>query len=311
MLWCMTDKQLIKQLKRLKEFKPNKDWQINTRQVLKAQIENSGGHQTSAWQNFYINLKCIGDLAYRPAVGIASFLIVVIGLSFFAHQWFQFSKPNDSLYIARVISERARLSTVLDSAAREKMAAKFAMNHAQDILNILADSEFDHSASSEELDKLNENFNREIALAKDRVSSWQVSQEEGSVEDSSSISPSFEEESEVDDSDNIIVMAENHRDESGLQVSSTNNTKIDEEEKSKSDEIKSTATSTDGVKEKDADENELKILEEQIIKIEEEIKDEEKDSSPVLLFSEVIKLRDQGDYLQASEKLRTIQEMLK
>ena len=296
----MTDKQIIKQLKRLKEIKPNKDWQVNSRSVLKTQIENSGGHQTSAWQNFYINFKCIGNIAYRPAVGIASFLIVVIGLSFFAHQWFQSSKPNNSLYIARVISERARLTTVLDSTAREKMAARFAMNHAQDISDILADSELDYSTDSEELDKLNENFNREIAIAKDRVSSWQVSQEE-SVEDSSSISPSDEEESEIDDSDSIITIAENQKDETGLQVSSN-----DEEEEREDEEVKSTATSTD-----EMTENELEVLEEQILETQEELKDEEKDSSPVQLLDEAKKLFDQGEYMEASEKLRTAQEMIK
>ncbi len=307
----MTDKQLIKQLKRLKELKPNKDWQSSCRSVLKTQVENSGGHQTSAWQNFYINLKCIGNIAYRPAVGVASFLIVVIGLSFFAHQWFQSSKPNDSLYIARVISERARLSTVLDSAAREKMAAKFAMNHAQDISNILADADLDYSVDSEELDKLNEDFNREIAIARDRVSSWQTSQED-SVEDSSSISPSDEEESEnlVDDDDSLIVVADNHRDDSGVQVSSSTDTD-DEKEKEEKEELETTATSTDEVKEDEISENELMILEEQIIETEEEIKDEKKDSSPVQLLDEAKKLFDQGSYKEASEKLSTIQEMIK
>lgn len=291
----MTDKKLIKQLKSLKGLNPNKEWQVNCRRVLLTQIENSGASQTSAWQNFFINLKCVGNLAYRPAIGIASFLIVMIGLSFFAHQWFQSSKPNDSLYIARVISERARLNTVLDSSAREIMSAKFAMSHAQDISNLLADPDFDFS-SSEQVDKLNENFNREIAVAKERVVSWQEKQDTEIKEESSPYSPSEE--------DDFIFIADNNKDESGLQVSTTN------EEESKSPSLLATTTEeTIEEEENEISQSELDNLEEQIIKAEKEL--DEKDNSPAKLLDEAKELFDNGHYQKASEKLNLALEMMK
>ena len=294
MLWCMTDKQLIKQLKNLKELKPNKDWQINCRQVLLTQIENSGASQTSAWQNFYINLRCVGNLAYRPVIGVASFLIMVIGLSFFAHQWFQSSKPNDSLYIARVISERARLNTVLDSNAREIMSAKFAMSHAQDISDLLADPEFDFRSNPERVDKLNENFNREIALAKDKLVSWQDKQETVEKEDvSSPYSPSEE--------DDLIFIADNHKDEAGLQVS------VNEEE----EEIPTLATTTEETIEEtnEISQSELDNLEAQIAETEKEL--DEEDVDPALLLDEAKELFDKGLYQEASAKLNLVKEMMK
>lgn len=298
MLWCMTDKQLIKQLKSLKKLKPSHDWEVNSRHVLQKQIENSGGSHTSAWQNFYINIKSIGDLAYRPAVGVASFLIVMIGLSFFAHQWLQFSKPNDSLYIARVISERARLTTVLDSTAREKMAAKFAMNHAQDISNLLADPEYDIS-SSEQMDKLNEDFNREIATVKDRVTSFHdqdsqvIEADDTLVQETSSSSPSYEEDINLEEEDGVITIAENQKDDQGLQVT---NQEEDEQEET-TDEPQMT-------------DDELETLEEEIMETKKEL-DEEKDSSPAQLLDEAQNLFLEGEYEKASEKLRTVQEMIK
>ncbi len=292
----MTDKQLIKQLKSLKELKPNKDWQFNCRQVLLTQIENSGAHQTSAWQNFFINLRCVGNLAYRPVIGVASFLIIVIGLSFFAHQWFQSSKPNDSLYIARVISEKARLNTVLDSNAREVMSAKFAMSHAQDISNLLADPEFDFSSNPERVDRLNENFNREIALAKDKLVSWQEKQEtvESQIE-SSPYSPSEE--------DDFIFIADNNKDVSGLQVSTTN------EEKSESPSLLATTTEETIEEENEISQIELDNLEAQIAQTEREL--DEEDVNPAKLLDEAKELFDKELYQEASAKLSLAKEMMK
>lgn len=296
----MTDKQLIKQLKNLKELSPSQCWQKDCRQVLLKQIENSGAHQISAWQNFLINLKCVGNLAYRPAIGIASFLIVMIGLSFFAHQWFQSSKPNDSLYIARIISERARLNTVLDSNAREIMQARFAMSHAHDISNLLANPEFDFQANSEQVDKLNEDFNREIALAKNRVASWQEKQSEKLVEvsevleyESSPSSPSEE--------DDLIFIADNNKDETGLEVLVSNDTETNL--------ATTTSLETNDEKEEEISQSELDNLEAEISQTEEKL--EEKDQSPAKLLDEAKKLFDKGDYQEASEKLRLAQELMK
>jgi hypothetical protein len=286
----MTDNQLIKQLKNLKELKPSKDWQLNSRQILLKQIENSGAIQTSAWQNFLINLKCVGNLAYRPVIGVASFLIVVIGLSFFAYQWFQSSKPNDSLYIARVISERARLNTVLDSNAREIMSAKFAMSHAQDISNLLADPDFDFS-SNDQVDKLNENFNREITVAKERVVSWQEKQETEIKDESSPYSPSEE--------DDFIFIADNQKEEAGLQVL------VNEEP----DDSSTTTTNEEIIdEENDISQSELDNLEAQIIQVEKEL--DEEDVDPAKLLDEAKELFDQGLYQEASLKLSLVKEMM-
>ncbi len=294
----MTDKKLIKQLKSLKGLNPNKEWQVNCRRVLLTQIENSGASQTSAWQNFFINLKCVGNLAYRPAIGIASFLIVMIGLSFFAHQWFQSSKPNDSLYIARVISERARLNTVLDSSAREIMSAKFAMSHAQDISNLLADPNFDFSANTNKLDKLNENFNREIAIAKDRVVSWQEKQETQATEikeESSPYSPSEE--------DDFIFIADNHKTDAGLQVL------VNEEERKEVPSLSTTSTEEKVVEKTEISQSELDNLEAQIIKAEKEL--DEEDINPAKLLDDAKELFDNGHYQKASEKLKLALDMMK
>jgi hypothetical protein len=226
----MTDKQLIQQLNKLKNIKPSQEWQKNSRSVLYNQINNSGGVNLSAWSNFWINFKSLTSLSYRPIAVMASFLIIILTASFFSHQWFQTSKPNESLYIARIISEKAKLNTVLNSASREKMAAFFAMSHAEDISDILADPNFDFVANQDKVVELNEDFNREIAAAKDRVIAWQNqnNNSDDNSEETSSLSPS-EEDEENNEEEDLVFIADKQKDEQGLQVSVKDGVEQEEE----------------------------------------------------------------------------------
>ncbi len=302
----MTDKKLIQQLNKLKNLVPQTDWQKDCRQVLLTQINNSGGRQSSAWQKFWIDFKCLSNLAYRPVMVVAGFLILLVSASLFSHQWLETSKPNDSLYIARVISERARLSTVLDSASRERLAALFAMAHAEDISAILADPNFDLVANSAQVDKLNQDFSREIAVAKDRVSSWQKQQDQSAAdallstdqEPASSVSPSEE--------DDLIFIADNQKDEQGLEVLAGQ----------KGQEQAAEAETTTAVEPEAEELDELADdLKAEIAEIKEVIKDKEEDeldSNQVLdLLIEAELLFNQTDFEGAQNKLKEARDSMK
>lgn len=309
----MTDKKIIRQINKLKSISPQKDWQNNCRNILLSQINNSGAKQLSSWQSFIISLKCLSNLTYRPIVITASFLLVLVVTSFFSYQWFQASKPNDSLYIARVISERARLNTVLDSTAREKMAALFAMAHAEDISALLADPNFDLVANSDRVNKLNENFNREIALAKERASSWQKRQEqaetpnkeEEEIEPSSpSVSPSEE--------DDLIFIADNNKDEQGIEFNQSSETEIvnnieDNVNNVNDDMINNTetASSSDDIIKTD-------VLKADLAEIAESIKDNQVEETNLeYLLDEAKELFNQAKYEEAKLKIKEAKELIK
>ena len=162
----MTEKELLKQLNNLKSVNPNQAWLQSNREILLAQVSNSGSDHLSNWNKFLIDLKSLVRTASQPAFALGSFLVLLLGASLFSHQAFNRIKPNDSLYIARIISEKARLNTVFNENDRDQLAMEFAAERAQDITTILSDPNFNNEEHKTEVDKLNQNFSQEMAVVK-------------------------------------------------------------------------------------------------------------------------------------------------
>lgn len=156
----MTEKDLIKKLHNLREIKADAEWLKSNRDLLYSQISNSGAKEISPWSSFVINFSSLAKTVSMPAMALGSFLILILVTSIFSHQLLMNAKPNQSLYIARVISEKARLNTILNTESRDKMAAQFAASHAQDIITVLSDPTI--SSNEQEVAKLNESFKAEI-----------------------------------------------------------------------------------------------------------------------------------------------------
>lgn len=165
----MTEKDLISKLNNLKQLQPNKEWLVDNRALFLAQISNSGANKLSAWESFYINFKSFTKASSQPVFALGIFLFVLVVSSIFGHTFFSEAKPNDSLYIARVISEKAKLSTVIDTQERNKMAVKFAANHAKDISMVLDNPDFNNEDNKDQVAKLSEDFNREMDTVKNRM----------------------------------------------------------------------------------------------------------------------------------------------
>jgi hypothetical protein len=127
---------------------------------LYSQISNSGAKEISPWSSFVISFSSLAKTVSMPAMALGSFLILILATSIFSHELLVNAKPNQSLYIARVISEKARLNTILNTESRDKMAAQFATSHAQDIITVLSNP--DVVTDEQEIAKLNESFKEEI-----------------------------------------------------------------------------------------------------------------------------------------------------
>lgn len=156
----MTEKDLIKKLHNLREIKADAEWLKSNRDLLYSQISNSGAKEISPWSSFVISFSSLAKTVSMPAMALGSFLILILATSIFSHELLVNAKPNQSLYIARVISEKARLNTILNTESRDKMAAQFAASHAQDIITVLSNP--DAVTDEQEIAKLNESFKEEI-----------------------------------------------------------------------------------------------------------------------------------------------------
>ncbi len=213
----MTDKFLIDNLKKLQTVSPDKEWQKNAKNIFMSQINNSGAKSLSYNDNFVILLKSLFSLSFKPVAMTIGFFMLVITTSVFAHQAFENSKPEDSLYIARIISERAKLSTVLDSKSRERLATMFAASHAEEISFMLADPNFDLAANEKKVAKLSNSFDKEISSVRSSVATWTKNDETKKEETKLDLAASSTEPANEDDI--LISIADNNIDDLGISVS--------------------------------------------------------------------------------------------
>lgn len=206
----MTDRDLIKKLGNLKEIKPDSSWLKANRDSLYTQISNSGATDQSVWSSFVINFKSVLKTASTPAMAFGSLMLVLLGTSAYSHLLLTQAKPNQSLYIARELSEKAKLNTILNAQEREEMAGKFAANNAQDIINVLSDSSV---KDEQEIAKLSTKLNEEITTVKKTV----AKREQPAVQQIDTPTTT--------NSNDAVFIASNEKDAKGLSVSQTVETK--------------------------------------------------------------------------------------
>lgn len=158
----------MQKLNNLRNIRPDDAWKQNQRSLLLTQISNSAPKELSSWSNFVIVFKNSAKTFSQPAVAFASFVCFLFVSAVFSHNWLNSAKPTDSMYIARIISEKVKLNTVVDKDAREKLEVQFASEHAKDIAQVLADPKFNAPANEAEIAKLNNDFNKELETVKVR-----------------------------------------------------------------------------------------------------------------------------------------------
>ena len=203
----MTNKELFAKLDSLKKINPDSAWVSGNRDLLLSQISNSGACTLSAWKVFVINCSSFAKAAAHPAYALGAFVLVLIVGSLFSHQVLGSAKPNDSLYIARIISEKVKLNTMFNSDERNKLAVQFATGHAQDISVTLSDPEFNNEANRDQVAKLNENFKKEIDSVKTHIS--YLSQNVAAKENKGN---------EITNATDTVSMANSLKDNTGVQV---------------------------------------------------------------------------------------------
>ncbi len=204
----MTDHELLKQLKSLKHMNPEASWSKSNREILLSQIANSGAKELSIWQRLFIDTRSFMSTVSHPAMALGSLLLLLIGTSAFAHLAFNRIKPNESLYIARIISEKAKLSTVFDVQEKEKLEGQFAAGHAEAITEVLADKNTDAS-NADQVALLNENFNKEIDTVRTKIALIKKNNPVAVVAPVLTASNTDEE---------ILLTAGNGKDDQGLQL---------------------------------------------------------------------------------------------
>lgn len=160
-------KELFSQLNNIKNIKADSDWKMKSREILLSQISGSFSlEKESAKQSgfsFYFK-----NFLHQPVMVVAAVLIAVFGggtLSIYASSG---TKPGDSLYIAKIISEKAQLAITFDETEKAKLNIEFAKNRAKEISQVLENnSNEDKKAAT--VEKLSNSFKKEIYASKERL----------------------------------------------------------------------------------------------------------------------------------------------
>lgn len=207
---------MIEKLKTLKSIAPDSNWKERNREILFSQISSSDAiiaDEAKSFANIFILPQRLGRVFSTPSLAVFFVCLLVVFGSVFSVGAARLSKPDSSLYIARIISEKARLAMTFNKEEKTKLSFKFANDHAKDIMEILANTDSNDEDTKTKTEKLTENFKEEIKLAKTKL-------KEMNIPETSAPAGS---ESEDDD----IFSANLGRDEKGVQISEPKNENIE------------------------------------------------------------------------------------
>ena len=211
----MKNQNLIIKLKSLNSVEPDKKFLKDNRELLLSQIENSGVEKISTFDRVLLTSENLARLFSRPVFAFGIFVLVLFGANFVSSSVLEKSKPNDSLYVARVISERVKVNTTINQEAREKLAINYALRHAEDIASILSDEEFNNEENSDQVAKLSNDFINEVNKVEsglNRLSS-KTQKAATNVEEIVKLATNNNDSSEV-----TMTIADNSKDDNGIEI---------------------------------------------------------------------------------------------
>lgn len=212
----MENKELKKQLSSLKNIVPDSGWKERNREILLSQISNSEvavSAEAKGFADILILPQKIARVFSAPSWAVFFVCALVLSGSVFSVGAAHLSKPDSSLYIARIISEKARLAVTFNKEEKTKLSFKFASDHAKDITEILANTDLDDETGKVKTEKLTENFKQEIKVAKNKLKEMKVPEGSASTNKGSE--------------DANIFSANLGRDEKGVQISEPKNPNIE------------------------------------------------------------------------------------
>lgn len=275
-----------KELLNLRSIQPDAEWKNSSREILACQIQNSASEELNLSLSAVIAepRKLIRFIS-QPAFAVFSILLVLVaggGGSIYAANN---SKPGDSLYIARIVSEQAQLAITFNSEKKEQLGLKFANDRAITITQVL--SETNSEDNHEKVEKLTGDFKKEIGLVRSKISIIRNSQNNVAKIDSN--------ESDANTQSEEVFSANLSKDDKGVQISEPNK---QVEESKPGDDLKN---------------NQTEKVETNIASssVQEEVKSAELNTDASTIVAEAEKLFDEKNYNGAYDQLQKVDNIIK
>lgn len=164
-------KNLNTQLNNLKNIKPSGEWKSKNRELLLTQIYNSAEAKPVDFSfGFSTYLQQFsGDflnIMAQPIAVVGLILVSLFGGGLFGVTASKGTKPGDSLYVAKMISEKTQLALTFDEKEKVQLRIDFAGNRVEEIEKVLAENEKDEAKTKKTVDDLVSNVKKEVVAAR-------------------------------------------------------------------------------------------------------------------------------------------------
>ena len=225
----MTEQELLSQLNKLQNIKPVNQWKNDNREILLNQISCGEEMMKVGWFKVLENMlpqQLIRQL-FQPVWAVVLIMVIVFGGGIVSLNASRDTKPGDSLYIAKVISEKAQLAITFNEKEKAKLGIEFAGNRAKEITQVLAEADSVIKEKEAKIEKLTRDFKKEIKQVKSRLVKINIIQKSQDIEG---------EEDFIDDELNIttdeaigVFSANLEKSDQRMEISEPNTTATDEQ----------------------------------------------------------------------------------
>ena len=169
----MKEQELISKLNNLKRIKPDNAWKNGSREILLNQINGSTDNNKEFGEFSWLNSILI-KLPARTvkSVNYSVMAVILIGLLMLSSGVVSLnaareSKPGDSLYVAKKISEKTKYALTFNEKKKASLNLEFASNRIKELSDVLAEE--GNGGRQEKVDQLVEDFKKEINTLRSSV----------------------------------------------------------------------------------------------------------------------------------------------
>lgn len=164
----MSDKEILSQLNKLKDIKPDSKWREESKGVLMNQIYGFGSSEERVgfFMRIYQSLPVRVLRTIPQPVLVVFVLMSMLGGGITSFKVARETKPGDSLYVAKIVSEKTQRAFTFDEKKKLKLEIEFAKNRAQEIDKILSD---DDSDNDDQVKDMIASFNKDLGTIKTKI----------------------------------------------------------------------------------------------------------------------------------------------
>lgn len=217
----MKEQEIITQLNKLRSISPQAEWKAVNRKILFTKIESSPAasqdvNQAKTAFIFRLPVKLIRTMP-QPVMAVIFIILFMAASGAASVMASKNSKPGDSLYVAKIISEKTHYALTFNEHKKAQLGITFATNRVKEISQVLADES--NGGKGEKVERLVNDFKKEISEAKTRIAKISSTAVAKPVIEAEINEAGDNNEGESDENDTAMFSANLEKEEQGIELS--------------------------------------------------------------------------------------------